>query len=400
MCSRVVNQIFNFMRLSLFRAACIAAILSSPWIACSQHYYVVVGAFAADEEASEFKGYLPGQEVDTSYSHSDNENLYHFYVLKTSDKESAISKTLHLKKEIDGWRSNGNIMRAQPEGDLPGPVSLSPASGRSPGGADEAASEEVPGSGAGGAVSASVGTAGKIPAPPVGKYFQFKIESPEGKPIPAKVHHVDFDEGRELAAYNANTFVDLLRPGQTDKPMAVVCGLFGYKEIHKYIDYSDPSATDEEAFIDDQGVWVIPYRLERVEEGDVSVMYNVSFYKDAAVMRKSSKVDLDELVKMMHSNPYYEITIHAHCNGKNRREIIAPGMDKNYFDVSGAIKMNGTAKDLTVLRAEAIRSYLQDHGIDPQRTKIFAWGGSDMLVKADSPDSAVNDRIEIEFTRD
>lgn len=400
MCSRVVNQIVNFMRLTLFRAACIAAILSSPWIACSQHYYVVVGAFAAEEEASEFKGYLPGQEIDTSYSHSDKDNLYHFYVLKTSDKESAISKTVHLRKEIDGWRSNGNSMVTHPEGNLPGPVSLGPVTGSRSVEADEERTGELHGNAAGGAASASAGSSGKIPAPPVGKYFQFKIQSPEGKPIPAKVHHVDFDEGRELAAYNANTFVDLLSPGQTDKPMAVVCGLFGYKEIHKYIDYSDPSETDNEAFIDAQGVWVIPYNLERVEEGDVSVMYNVSFYKDAAVMRKSSKVDLDELVKMMKSNPYYEITIHAHCNGKYKREIIAPGQDKNYFDVSGSVKTYGTAKDLTVLRAEAIRSYLVDHGIDPERTKIFAWGGSDMLAKADSPEAVLNDRIEIEFTRD
>lgn len=388
------------MRLTLVRAACIAAILGSPWIACSQHYYVVVGAFAAEEEASEFKGYLPSQEIDTSYSHSDNGNLYHFYVLKTSDKESAISKSLHLRKEIDGWRSNGNTFVTQPEETLPGPVSIRSVTENNAERVNENLTEELPGNAAGAAVSASAGSAGKIPAPPVGKYFQFKIESPEGKPIPAKVHHVDFEEGKELAAYNANTFVDLLRPGQTDKPMAVVCGLFGYKEIHKYIDYSDPSATDTEAFVDSQGVWVIPYNLERVEEGDVSVMYNVSFYKDAAVMRKSSKVDLDELVRMMHSNPYYEITIHAHCNGKYKREIIAPGGGKNYFDVSGAVKVNGTAKDLTVLRAEAIRSYLEDHGIDPGRTKIFAWGGSDMLVKADSPESILNDRIEIEFTRD
>ena len=56
------------MRLLIVRAAYIAAILSSPLIAFSQHYYVVVGAFAADENASEFKGYLPDQVTDTSYT--------------------------------------------------------------------------------------------------------------------------------------------------------------------------------------------------------------------------------------------------------------------------------------------------------------------------------------------
>lgn len=400
MCARVVNQNHYLMRLVIIKAACIAAILSSPLRAGSQHYYVVVGAFAADENASEFKGYIPGRILDTTLNNSEKENVLHFYVLKTSDKESAISKTLQLKKEIEAWRTTesgtvGNL----PERSLSGTVSMRAG----PEGENmEATKSIIEEASAGSAASAATGTgtAGKIPAPPVGKYFNFKIEGPEGGPIPAQVHHVDFDQGLELAAYNANTFVDLLKPGQTDKPMAVVCGLFGYKEIHKYIDYANPASMDEEAFVDSQGVWVIPYKLERVEKGDVSVMHNVSFYKDAVVMRKSSRLDLDELVTMMRSNPYYEITIHAHCNGKKKREIIALGPDRNYFDVAGSVKLTGTARDLTVLRAEAIRAFLADHGIDEARTKIFAWGGSDMLVQADSPHANLNDRIEIEFTRD
>ena len=180
----------------------------------------------------------------------------------------------------------------------------------------------------------------------------------------------------------------------------MVFSRFGYKEVHKYVDYTDPSKTDNDAYVDAQGVWVIPYRLERVEAGDVSVMYNVSFYKDAAIMRKTSQVDLDELAGMMHKNPYYEITIHAHCNGKKKREVLALGAKKNYFDVDGSVRLTASARDLTALRAEAIRSYLVDHGVDPQRVNVFAWGGSDMLVKEDSPNANVNDRIEIEFTRD
>lgn len=117
-------------------------------------------------------------------------------------------------------------------------------------------------------------------------------------------------------------------------------------------------------------------------------------------MHPSSQTDLDELVRMMHMNPYYEIVIHAHCNGKNRRDILAPGPQRNYFDTAGAVRVAGTAKKLTALRAEAIRAYLMDHGIDPARIEIFPWGTSDMLVDEDSPEASLNDRIEIEFTRD
>lgn len=374
------------MKLVLFTAACMAAILSSSYTACSQHYYVVVGAFAAEENASELKTYLPDQVLDSSFIVPKNESLMHLYVLKTSDKEGAIARTLHLKNAIESWNTS-----AAPATDnkLEGVVSkeepFAPETGTSAGSAS---------------ASAGAPNSGTIPAKPVGKYFKFKIESPEGKAIPGKVHHVDLENGRELAAYNSDAFIDLLRPGQNSEPMTVVCGLFGYKEVFKHVNYADPSATDKDAYVDAHGAWVIPYKLERLEKGDVSVMYNVSFYKDAVVMRKPSQTDLDELVKMMHSNPYYEITIHAHCNGKNKREIIALGPEKNYFDVAGSVTLNGSAKNLTTLRAEAIRSYLIDHGVDPARTKIFSWGGSDMLVRGDSPESILNDRIEIEITRD
>lgn len=379
------------MRSIFIKAACIAAILCNPWIAYSQHYYVVVGAFATDEKASEFKGYLPAEVTDTSYTISDKENLLHFYVLRTADKGSAISKSMHLQEAIESFRTpETKVAAGNPERNLQ--VSAGPE--RS---ASELVSEASSASASSGGAMAS---AGNVPPKPVGKYFKFKIESPEGQLLNAQVHHVDFEHGRELAAYNSDTFVDLLKPGESNKPMAVVCGLFGYKEIEQHIDYTDPSRTVEEAYVDPQGAWVIPYKLERVEKGDVSTMYNVSFYKDAAVMRKTSQVDLDELVRMMHMNPYYEITIHSHCNGRKKRDIITPGANRNYFDAAGSVLVTGTAKDLTTLRAESVRGYLVDHGIDANRIDIFSWGASDMLVKADSPESFVNDRIEIEFTRD
>lgn len=367
------------------KAACMAAILSNPLIAFSQQYYVVVGAFASDEKPRGLNGYLPGQIPDTStYTLSETEDVLQFYLIKTSDKQSAIRKTLQLKDAFESWSDSAPSSSG---------VGFSALSTETSEGAPEASSSSA-------SASTLAANAGAIPPKPAGKYFKFKIESPDGHVVPGKIHHIDIDDRRELGSYNANTFVDLMRPMGNNEPMAMVFSRFGYKEVHKYIDYTNPLKTDNDAYVDAQGVWVIPYRLERVEAGDVSVMYNVSFYKDAAIMRKTSQVDLDELVGMMHKNPYYEITIHAHCNGKKKREVLALGAKKNYFDVDGSVRMNASARDLTALRAEAIRSYLVDHGIDRERVNVFSWGGSDMLVKEDSPNANVNDRIEIEFTRD
>lgn len=374
-------------------AAFVAAILSSPGIACAQHYFLVVGAFAGDEKASEFKGYLPDQSIDTSYTFTHNDNLMHFYVLRTSDKESAISKAMQLKEAVELLKAENSVAGSHPEAIISGAMSMSK-------GVEEMTARSAEGTSASASAGPVASNAAHIPPKAVGKYFKFNIESPEGKPLAAKVHRVDLERGEELATYSSNTFVDLLRPGQTNEPMAVVCGIFGYKEICKYVNYSDPSRTDEEAYVDAEGTWIIPYRLERVEEGDVSPMYNVSFFKDAAIMRRSSLTDLDELVRMMHMNPNYEITIHAHCNGRQKREIIAPGADRNYFDAAGSVKVKGSAKTLTGLRAETVRGYLIEHGINPARIDIFSWGASDMLVKSDNPQAGLNNRIEIEFMRD
>src|SRR5690606_25237629 len=156
-----------------------------------------------------------------------------------------------------------------PEKQLTGAIAMAPNVVNDP----PAITEAPPETSGGGAVSTAPANAGKIPAPPVGKYFNFKIQSAEDGPIAARVHHVDFENGLEVGTYKGNTFVDLLRPGTSDRPMSMVCGVFGYKEIEKTINYANPSATDDEAFVDAQGVWVIPYNLERVETGDVSVMY-------------------------------------------------------------------------------------------------------------------------------
>ncbi len=380
------------MRLIIFKAACIAVLLSGPGRACSQSYYVVVGAFASKDNASEFKGYLPTQVLDTSYSVSENENLLHFYVLKTSDKASAISRSADLGRIVRAWQDEQKFASpASPEELIKGSIALASS-------APEKETETMEGSSASASASSSMARSADAAPRPAGKYFKFLIENPEGEPVNAALHHVDFAKGREVATYKSNTFVNPL--AQTE-PMAVVCDLVGYKEIQKYIDYSNPSAYVEEAYLDADGTWVIPYKLEPVEAGDVSVMYNVSFYKDAALMRKPSQADLDQLAAIMQSNPYYEITIHSYCNGRNRREILAPGSNsRNYFDADGAVRVKWTARDLTMLRAKAIKAYLIDKGIDPARIEVFPWGATDMIVKADDPNSSINDRIEIEFTRD
>jgi len=117
-------------------------------------------------------------------------------------------------------------------------------------------------------------------------------------------------------------------------------------------------------------------------------------------MTADSKLEMDQLVSMMKLNPGYSITVHAHCNGNHARRIIALGNPKNYFDIRGSDERMGSAKDLTNLRADAVRDYLVENGIDANRMKLFSWGGTDMLVGETSTSARLNDRIEIEILGD
>lgn len=375
--------------------ATLALLLTSS--AAAQQYYVVIGAFAIESNAKKFTGYARNQRYDAEYRLRTDRNLFYVYVLKTSSRKEAYSQTVQLQKETefkDAWAFYGSLGDERPVADVkPEPVKkpvevkpvIEPVAEPKVVIIEEVTPQPEP-----------VVIAEPEPLKPKGKFFRFQITTTDGRLVPGEVHYVDRQQGRDIATYKTGELVDILKPGD-DRPMTIVCGIFGFKEVVKVIDYSDPAAT-EGASQGSNGEWVISYQLERMKKGDVTVMYNVAFYKDAVVMLPKSKTELDELVTMMNLNPKYKIKIHGHCNGNyNKRKIIALGKSKNYFEMKGSDEKNGSSKELSKLRAEAIQSYLAENGIDKKRTEIFAWGGTNMLVGENSASARLNDRIEIEI---
>jgi outer membrane protein OmpA-like peptidoglycan-associated protein len=364
----------------------LSVVLFSP--SFSQNYYLVVGAFSTEsDDVREFTSFLPGQSQDTSYSITTNNSLLHFYVLKTSNKEMAMARSQKLQEslqELQGQLSSKTNSGSGPENNQPVAVIPEPEV-YATAGSSKSTSENSPSSGG-------------IPPKPKGKFFKFTITSDDGSALPGEVHHVDLERNRELGSFTTDSYIDFLRPGK-NQTMTIVCGVFGYKEVEKQIDFSNPSLT-EGVYQDEQGAWVIPYALERVESGDVTIMYNVSFYKDAVPMLPGSQKDLDALVSLMTLNPGYTIKVHAHCNGKNSRKIITMDDTNNFFDSQESVQIKGSAKQLTNLRASAIRTYLINHGIAKERIKTYGWGGSYMLVDELGPHAKMNDRIEIEILKD
>ena len=371
-------------------------------------YYVVIGAFAKESNAKKFSGFVRSRFFKATYELNSNRNLYYVYAIKTNSKKEAFDQVRLLQKEAafrDSWVFKGSLGSLQPpvaaEQNPPVVTNPEPPTNPQP---EPTPSEVIPPVSETKTDTTAVLTEAVTPALETkakrvvkGKLFKFAILTPDGAAYAGNVHHVDLQRGRDLATYSSTDYSDVPKPAE--EPMTLVCGIFGYKEITQMVDYGNPSLT-EGATQDEESAWIIPFKLERLKKGDVSVMYDVSFYKDAVIMLPRSQEELDELVNLMNANPAYKIKIHGHCNGNNKRKIIALGKSKSYFDMKGADEQNGSAKELSEKRAEAVRDYLVEHGIAQNRMEIFSWGGTNMLVAETSASAKLNDRIEIEILED
>jgi len=370
----------------------------------AQQYYVVVGAFAQESNAQKFTGYVRSLRYAAHYELNKAKNYYYVYVLKTKLRDDGLAQTKILQEDSefkDAWIFSGQLgepevvaVVEEPKEQIPDPVIKSelppPVIQEEP--QTEAVSDtDKP--------AAMTEQQPEEEAKIRGMLVKFVLQRLDRASVPGEVHIVDYDRGRNIATYKSDEYIDMPRPSKANNPMSIVCGIFGYKEELREFDYDHPELAPG-VVQDEKGAWVIPFMLERFKKGDVTVMYHVTFYKDAVVMLPQSKTEIDELVNLMKGNPDYKIKIHGHCNGDNSRRIIALGPTKNYFDINGSDERKGSAKELSKLRAEAIQSYLVMNGIDKNRTETYAWGALNMLVSETSPSAKLNDRIEIEILQD
>ena len=113
-------------------------------------------------------------------------------------------------------------------------------------------------------------------------------------------------------------------------------------------------------------------------------------------MRPESKFDLDGLLDMMNENPKYKIRIHGHTNGNASGKIMEVGESGEFFSLTGAKEGNGSAKKLSLKRAEVIRNYLATKGVDPTRMETKAWGGKKPIYDKHHTQASANVRVEVE----
>ena len=140
-------------------------------------------------------------------------------------------------------------------------------------------------------------------------------------------------------------------------------------------------------------------KLQIAKSGDIIILNNLLFHRNAAILQQSSESDLNKLLSIMLDNSKMKIRIHGHTNGDFRGEIIIMGKkNKNYFRANSKNNyLQGDAVMLSLERAKIISRYLKEKGVLPERIEIKGWGGEKTIYPLNSVKSNLNSRVEIEI---
>lgn len=203
------------------------------------------------------------------------------------------------------------------------------------------------------------------------------------------------ESGRKIATYEGNEVVQVMRADASGN-IILACEVLGYRKLLFKLNYDNPFLTERVERGENEEA-IVPFGLVRLQKGDIAVMYNVYFFKDAAIMRPESRYEINNLLSMMNENTKYKILIHGHTNGSAAGKIITMGEAKNFFSLSDTREGRGSAKKLSEERAKTIKAYLIDQGIEESRMEIKAWGGKRPLYDKNHSLAQSNVRVEIEI---
>ncbi len=371
--------------------------------------YVVIGAFKYYRNAVRFSDHAHALSLNAKYEKNSVRNLYYVYVLGTNDRNVAIEEAKRLRAEsefTDTWVYSGSFNKETVSGttavasadinpvtdqkietvstkDQPSETAPSVATTTPP-------AQETP-------VETSTAKSAELDNGVAGKNFLFKLyRAVDNNAVEGDVDAIDVDRTRKMGSYKGNAPVKVADPLSKTDSVLLVCEVFGYRKVQRQINYNTPQGEGIE--VNGEGEVVVPFELMRLKKGDIAVMYNVYFYKDAAIMRPESRYEVTSLLNMLNENTKYKIRIHGHTNGGASGKIISrPKESEDFFSLTGAQEGIGTAKKLSEERGQIIFDYLVKNGIDPSRMQIKAWGGKRPIHDKNSTRAQENVRVEIEI---
>lgn len=219
--------------------------------------------------------------------------------------------------------------------------------------------------------------------------------------VQGDVQIIDTERGKLIKEVKGNEYILLPDPRSKSGKITLVADAFGYRKVQLELNYKQPLQDTVLSYVELMGTtFLINFDLIRYRKGDISTLYHVYFFNDAAIMLPESQYELNTLLQMMEENPEYKIRLHGHTNGHYHGKILGLGPEKNFFSMNGAVQGIGSAKDLSQKRAETIKEYLVANGIDAARITIKAWAGKRPLYDKHSVNAKKNVRVEVEVLED
>jgi len=384
---------------------------SSKVIAQDQYpYYVVVGGFVKLDNAIRFTTFLNKSNYQAEYALNPERQRYYVYVLRTADKKEAFALERKIKSETsmkDTWVYRGKLGQEPLPPITPGEAEEKPTETivvnqeppvieSSEVAVDSSAQDSVQ------TLIVETPPVEEAPKPkPAGKPFLFKLVSAVTEsPVTGNVKLQESDKATQYRGYKGNEIVYLVPPNNRTGRWTTVVHVIGYREFKMIIDYANPLNGPGVTTGSEQET-IVPIRLERVKKGDFIEMDSVGFFNNSAILSPTSIHELDQIVELMNENQNYKIDIHGHVNGKESREIITRGESSELFALNTANKRyKASSKELSKERALIVKEYLVSKGIDESRMAVTGDGYFGMIYPPKSTLAHLNDRVEIEITKD
>ncbi len=372
-------------------------------------YFMVLAAYApsAESYAIKYVNHLKTNGIEANYGYSASKNLLFVYSKSYSSRSEAIA-SIRSERERTGenkawvyvYKSEG----IEPEEATPVPVPIVEIK------EDNTSKEAIE------VIKKDSVTAAEIvldtvekdttsvatPVSHQGKTYLYieAYDAQTGKPVVIDFNVIDLARKKLVATAPSQGSFALKEPTSASKMIQVSSNDIGWQKQSFDFKYYEPIIDSMSIFIDNLGdTTFVKFEMTPIRKGQFVTLYQVFFYKDAAIMQGKSAYELDQVVAFLNNNPKDHIIIHGHTNGNAAGKIIAlkDGNSTDYFKLTADHReIIGSAKELSFERAKAVGAYLKDHGIDPARFEAKGWGGKKMIYDKHSLNARYNVRVEIE----
>jgi len=382
--------------------AVIVGLLSHSSFAQDVNHYVVVGAFGVRANAARLASLAGKSNLKARVDLNAEKKLYYVYLIESGNKSEAYAYVMKVRVETpfkDAWVYHGTLGdRPIVKNTLPPPI------------VKEEVKEEV--------VTPVISEPEKavvvaavitepppvvkedpVPAKPPGKAFFFKlVNEATGNPVQGEIQVMETVKATEYIAYESNQIVYLPAPKNPAGTYQLKTLAPGYKPSKRGLSYSDPANSAASRGSQDEFVIAIP--LVRVKTGDYIEFNHVKFITNSTILQPESQNELRGLATLMKDNKSYKVVVHGHCNGNEDRDVIALGSSTELFaSTSGNTREHMDAKQFTVMRAETVKNFLVQEGVEESRIQTKGEGGKQYIYPPNSSLSARNDRVEVEVKK-